>query len=151
MGAPMILASDTNFDHGYVDVHMTKLRLDGNRWVRDTQAVEPYRRLREGVRVDNAVVRVARHGAPETVIVGEGIETVMAWCQMNDDRMQGNVLALATCGADAMSKIRVGGTKIIALMDADEAGERAAQNLRKRYGERAVEVAVPEGRDFADR
>ena len=87
--------------------------------------------------------------APATLLVGEGIETVLSLVTALPDTAAAAALSAGSLGAFAPPP---GITRLIVARDNDPDGERAAERLARRCARAgiAAHVLVPEGEDFND-
>ena len=87
--------------------------------------------------------------APATLLVGEGIETVLSIVTAMPDTVAAAALSAGSLGAFAPPP---GVARLVVARDNDVEGERAAQRLARRCARAGVaaHVLVPEGDDFND-
>ena len=87
--------------------------------------------------------------APSTLLVGEGIETVLSIVSALPDTVAAAALSAGSLGAFAPP---AGVTRLVIARDNDPEGERAAERLARRCGRAGVValIVVPEGNDFND-
>ena len=87
--------------------------------------------------------------APDTLLVGEGIETVLSIVTALPDTVAAAALSAGSLGAFAPPP---GVTRLVVARDNDIEGERAAQRLARRCARAGVATLtlVPEGNDFND-
>ena len=87
--------------------------------------------------------------APATLLVGEGIETVLSLVTAMPDTVAAAALSAGSLGAFAPPP---GVTRLVVARDSDAEGERAAERLARRCARAGVTplVIVPEGSDFND-
>ena len=92
-----------------------------------------------------------RFGAPaaRTLLVGEGIETVLALLTAAPDTVAAAALSAGSLGAFAPP---AGIERLVIARDNDPEGERAAERLARRCARAGVAALtiVPEGGDFND-
>ena len=95
--------------------------------------------------------RAVRFGAPAcgTLLVGEGIETVLSIVTAMPDTVAAAALSAGSLGAFAPP---AGVTRLVIARDNDAEGERAAERLVRRCARTGVAAlaVVPEGNDFND-
>ena len=87
--------------------------------------------------------------SPATLLVGEGIETVLSLVTAMPDTVAAAALSAGSLGAFAPPP---GVTRLVVARDNDPDGERAAERLARRCARAGVaaHVLVPEGDDFND-
>ena len=87
--------------------------------------------------------------APPTLLVGEGIETVLSLVTAMPDTVAAAALSAGSLGAFAPPP---GVRRLVVARDNDPDGERAAERLARRCARAdvAAHVLVPEGNDFND-
>ena len=87
--------------------------------------------------------------APDTLLVGEGIETVLSIVTALPDTVAAAALSAGSLGAFAPPR---GVTQLVVARDNDPEGERAAERLARRCARArvAARVIVPFGNDFND-
>ncbi len=87
--------------------------------------------------------------APTTLLVGEGIETVLSLVTAMPDTVAAAALSAGSLGAFAPPP---GTARLVIARDNDPEGERAAERLARRCAQAGVpvHVLVPEGEDFND-
>ena len=87
--------------------------------------------------------------APATLLVGEGIETVLSLVTAMPDTVAAAALSAGSLGAFAPPP---GTVRLVVARDNDPDGERAAERLARRCARAglAAHVLVPEGEDFND-
>ena len=139
---PALVAAVTGADGSVTGVHRTWL--DPSRPDKATVA-RPRKALG---RVHGFAVRF---GAPAsgTLLVGEGIETVLSLVTAMPDTVAAAALSAGSLGAFAPP---AGLTRLVIARDNDPDGERAAERLARRCARVGVatHVLVPEGEDFND-
>ncbi len=143
---PAMIGAVMNADGHLIGVHRTFLTPDGKK-----APVEPVKMSLGGV--SGGAVRLVAPGAPfvpAKLAIAEGIETALSVMQMNP-----GLAAWAALSTSGMRNLIVPGgvREIIICADGDEAGEKAARQLRVRleYQKRTVRVeAAPAGKDFND-
>ena len=94
--------------------------------------------------------RAVRFGSPgETLLVGEGVETVLSLVTAAPEIASAAALSAGSLGAFAPPP---GITRLVIARDNDAEGERAAERLARRGARAGVAAAVivPEGGDFND-
>ena len=112
-------------------------------------AKAPVARPRKALgRVHGLAVRFG-HLAPPTLLVGEGIETVLSLVTAMPDTVAAAALSAGSLGAFAPPP---GVRRLVVVRDNDPDGERAAERLAQRCARAGVAayVLVPEGADFND-
>ncbi len=139
---PALVAAVTGADGHVTGVHRTWL--DPSR-----PAKAPVARPRKALgRVHGLAVRF---GAPATgtLLVGEGIETVLSLVTAMPDTLAAAALSAGSLGAFAPP---AGLARLVIARDNDAEGERAAARLARRCARAGVvaQVFVPEGADFND-
>ena len=139
---PALVAAVTGADGRVTGVHRTWL--DHSR-----PAKAPVARPRKALgRVHGLAVRF---GAPAagTLLVGEGIETVLSLVTAMPDTVAAAALSAGSLGAFAPP---AGIARLVIARDNDAEGERAAARLARRCARAGVpaRVLVPEGADFND-
>ncbi len=139
---PALVAAVTGDDGAIAGVHRT--------WL------DPRRPAKASVtRPRKALGRVhglaVRFGVPAagTLLVGEGIETVLSIVTALPDTVAAAALSAGSLGAFAPPP---GVTQLVVARDNDPEGERAAERLARRCASArvAAHVLVPEGADFND-
>ena len=87
--------------------------------------------------------------APPTLLVGEGIETVLSIVTAMPDTVAAAALSAGSLGAFAPSP---GVRRLVVARDNDPEGERAAERLARRCARAGVAalIVAPEGADFND-
>ena len=87
--------------------------------------------------------------APATLLVGEGIETVLSLVTAMPDTVAAAALSAGSLGAFAPPP---GTARLVVARDNDPDGERAAERLARRCARAGVaaHVLVPDGEDFND-
>ena len=87
--------------------------------------------------------------APDTLLVGEGIETVLSIVTALPDAVAAAALSAGSLGAFAPPP---GTARLVIARDNDAEGERAAERLARRCARAdvAAPIVVPEGGDFND-
>ncbi len=139
---PALVAAVTGADGAVAGVHRTWL--DPSR-----PAKAPAARPRKALgRVHGLAVRFG-DPAPATLLVGEGIETVLSIVTALPDTVAAAALSAGSLGAFAPPP---GVTRLVVARDNDPDGERAAERLARRCARAgiAAQVIVPEGDDFND-
>ena len=139
---PALVAAVTGADGRVTGVHRTWL--DPSR-----PAKAPVERPRKALgRVHGLAVRF---GAPATgtLLVGEGIETVLSIVTALPDTVAAAALSAGSLGAFAPPP---GLARLVIARDNDPEGERAAERLARRCASARVAalIVVPEGDDFND-
>ena len=139
---PALVAAVTGADRHVTGVHRTWL--DPQR-----PAKAPVARPRKALgRVHGLAVRF---GAPAagTLLVGEGIETVLSIVTALPDTIAASALSAGSLGAFAPP---AGLARLVIARDNDAEGERAAARLARRCARAGVaaRIAVPEDADFND-
>ncbi len=139
---PALVAAVTGADGRVTGVHRTWL--DPSR-----PAKAPVPRPRKALgRVHGLAVRF---GMPDagTLLVGEGIETVLSLVTAMPDTMAAAALSAGSLGAFAPP---AGLARLVIARDNDAEGERAAARLARRCARDgvAVHILVPQGADFND-
>ena len=112
-------------------------------------AKAPVARPRKALgRVHGLAVRFG-NPAPATLLVGEGIETVLSLVTAMPDTVAAAALSAGSLGAFAPP---TGLQRLLIARDNDSVGERAADRLARRCARAGVaaHVLVPEGADFND-
>ena len=99
-------------------------------------------------RVHGLAVRFG-NPVPGTLLVGEGIETVLSLVTATPDTVAAAALSAGSLGAFAPP---AGTARLVIARDNDPEGERAAERLARRCARAGVpaHVLVPEGEDFND-
>ena len=99
-------------------------------------------------RVHGLAVRFG-HPAPDTLLVGEGIETVLSIVTALPDTVAAAALSAGSLGAFAPPP---GVRRLVIARDNDPEGERAAERLARRCARTGVAALTiaPEGGDFND-
>ena len=139
---PALIAAVTGADRSVAGVHRTWL--DPSR-----PAKAPVARPRKALgRVHGLAVRFG-DPAPATLLVGEGIETVLSIVTALPDTIAAAALSAGSLGAFAPPP---GVARLVVARDNDPDGERAAERLARRCARAGVaaQVIVPEGDDFND-
>ena len=139
---PALVAAVTAADGAVTGVHRTWL--DPSR-----PAKAPVARPRKALgRVHGLAVRFGAP-APATLLVGEGIETVLSIVTAMPDTVAAAALSAGSLGAFAPP---AGLARLVIARDNDPDGERAAERLARRCARAGVAalVIVPEGEDFND-
>ena len=87
--------------------------------------------------------------APSTLLVGEGIETVLSLVAAMPDTVAAAALSAGSLGAFAPPP---GVRRLVVARDNDPEGERAAERLARRCAQAGVaaRIVAPEGADFND-
>ena len=87
--------------------------------------------------------------APATLLVGEGIETVLSLVTAMPDTVAAAALSAGSLGAFAPP---AGLARLVIARDSDAEGERAAERLARRCARAGVaaRIVAPEGADFND-
>ena len=100
-------------------------------------------------RIYGHAVRFDRIAPGATLLVGEGIETVLSWVTAVPDVDAAAALSAGSLGAFAPP---LGLARLVIARDNDAEGERAAERLARRCARAGVAacVLVPEGGDFND-
>ena len=112
-------------------------------------AKAPVARPRKALgRVHGLAVRFG-HPAPPTLLVGEGIETVLSIVTALPDTVAAAALSAGSLGAFAPPP---GVRRLVVASDNDPDGQRAAERLARRCARAgiAAHVLVPQGADFND-
>ena len=139
---PALVAAVTGADDTLTGVHRT--------WLDPTRpAKAPVARPRKALgRVHGLAVRFG-DPAPLTLLVGEGIETVLSLVTAMPDTVAAAALSAGSLGAFAPPP---GVRRLVVARDNDPDGERAAERLARRCARAGVaaQVLVPEGDDFND-
>jgi len=139
---PALVAAVTGANSTITGVHRTWL--DPSR-----PAKAPVTRPRKALgRVHGLAVRFG-DPAPPTLLVGEGIETVLSIVTALPDTVAAAALSAGSLGAFAPPP---GVKRLLVARDNDPEGEHAAERLARRCARAgiAVHVLVPEGADFND-
>ena len=139
---PALVAAVTGAERTITGVHRTWL--DPSR-----PAKAPVARPRKALgRVHGLAVRFG-NPAPATLLVGEGIETVLSLVTAMPDTVAAAALSAGSLGAFAPP---AGTARLVIARDNDPEGERAAERLARRCARAgiAAHVLVPEGEDFND-
>ena len=139
---PALLAAVTGADRTIAGVHRTWL--DPSRPAKAAVA-RPRKALG---RVHGLAVRFG-DPAPTTLLVGEGIETVLSVVTAMPDAVAAAALSAGSLGAFAPPP---GLARLVIARDNDPEGERAAERLARRCARAGVAplVIVPQGADFND-
>jgi len=139
---PALVAAVTGADGSVTGVHRTWL--DPSRPAK-ASVMRPRKALG---RVHGLAVRFG-DPAPATLLVGEGIETVLSIVTALPDTVAAAALSAGSLGAFAPPP---GVTRLFVARDNDMEGELAAERLARRCARSgiAVHVLVPEGPDFND-
>ena len=139
---PALVAAVTGADRAISGVHRT--------WLDPKlPAKAPVARPRKALgRVHGLAVRFG-DPAPPTLLVGEGIETVLSIVAAMPDTVAAAALSAGSLGAFAPPP---GVRRLVVARDNDPDGERAAERLARRCARAGVaaHVLVPEGDDFND-
>ncbi|MDE0052526.1 MAG: toprim domain-containing protein [Rhodospirillales bacterium] len=139
---PALVAAVTGADDTLTGVHRT--------WLDPTRpAKAPVARPRKALgRVHGLAVRFG-DPAPLTLLVGEGIETVLSLVTAMPDTVAAAALSAGSLGAFAPPP---GVRRVVVARDNDPDGERAAERLARRCARAgvAVHVLVPQNDDFND-
>ncbi len=110
-------------------------------------------------RIHGLAVRFGEPAAASTLLVGEGIETVLSLVTVLPDGALRSTVPSSTFAAAALSAGSLGAfvppkhvTRLIVAQDRDEAGERASRRLQLRCTRLGIATAVllPAGNDFND-
>ena len=139
---PALVAAVTGADGCVTGVHRTWL--DPSR-----PAKAPVAQPRKALgRVHGLAVRFGAP-APASLLVGEGIETVLSLVTALPDTAAAAALSAGSLGAFAPP---AGLARLVIARDNDAEGERAAERLARRCARAGVaaQVLVPEGEDFND-
>ena len=139
---PALVAAVTGTGGSVTGVHRTWL--DPSR-----PAKAPVARPRKALgRVHGLAVRFG-NPVPGTLLVGEGIETVLSLVTATPDTVAAAALSAGSLGAFAPP---AGIARLVIARDNDPEGERAAERLARRCASArvAAHVLVPEGADFND-
>ena len=139
---PALVAAVTGADRCVTGVHRTWL--DPSR-----PAKAPVARPRKALgRVHGLAVRFSVPAAG-TLLVGEGIETVLSLVTAMPNTVAAAALSAGSLGAFAPPP---GVKRLVIARDNDPEGERAAERLARRCARAGVpaHVLVPEGADFND-
>ena len=139
---PALVAAVTGAHGAVTGVHRTWL--DPSR-----PAKAPVARPRKALgRVHGLAVRFG-DPAPATLLVGEGIETVLSIVTALPDTVAAAALSAGSLGAFAPPP---GVTRLLVARDNDVEGEHAAERLARRCARTGVaaQVIAPEGGDFND-
>ncbi len=139
---PALVAAVTGDDGSVTGVHRT--------WLDPKlPAKAPVTRPRKALgRVHGLAVRFGAP-APATLLVGEGIETVLSLVTAMPDTVAAAALSAGSLGAFAPPP---GVRRLVIARDKDPEGEQAAERLVRRCARAGVaaHVLVPEGADFND-
>ena len=139
---PALVAAVTGPDRAVSGVHRT--------WLDPKlPAKAPVARPRKALgRVHGLAVRFG-DPAPPTLLVGEGIETVLSLVTAMPDTVAAAALSAGSLGAFAPPP---GVRRLVVARDNDPDGERAAERLARRCARAGVaaHVLLPEGADFND-
>ncbi len=139
---PALVAAVTDTDRTITGVHRT--------WLDPSHpAKAPVTRPRKALgRVHGLAVHFG-DPAPATLLVGEGIETVLSIVTALPDTVAAAALSAGSLGAFAPPP---GVTRLLVARDNDPEGEHAAERLARRCARVGVaaHVLVPEGADFND-
>ena len=139
---PALVAAVTGADDMLTGVHRT--------WLDPKlPAKAPVARPRKALgRVHGLAVRFG-DPTPPTLLVGEGIETVLSLVTAMPDTVAAAALSAGSLGAFAPPP---GVRRLVVARDNDPDGERAAERLARRCARAGVtaQVLVPEGDDFND-
>ena len=110
-------------------------------------------------RIHGLAVRFGQPAAASTLLVGEGIETVLSLVTVLPDGALRRTVPSGTFAAAALSAGSLGAfvppkhvTRLIVAQDRDEAGERASRRLQLRCTRLGIasSVLLPAGSDFND-
>ena len=140
---PALVAAVTGADRTITGVHRTWL--DPSR-----PAKAPVARPRKALgRVHGLAVRFG-HSAPATLLVGEGIETVLSIVTALPDTVAAAALSAGSLSAFAPP---AGLSRLVIARDNDPEGEQAAERLARRCARAGVaaQVIAPEGGDYCGR
>ena len=150
---PALVAAVTGDDGALEGVHRT--------WLDPRRAVlAPVSRPRKALgRIHGLAVRFGEPQTATTLLVGEGIETVLSLVTAWPDTALPRVAVSHAVAAAALSAGSLGAfvppkhvTRLIVAQDRDEAGERASRRLQLRCTRLGVATSVllPAGNDFND-
>ncbi len=139
---PALVAAVTGADGALTGVHRTWL---DPREPAKANLARPRKALG---RVHGLAVRFG-DPVPSTLLVGEGIETVLSIVAALPDTVAAAALSAGSLGAFAPSP---GLSRLVIARDNDPEGERAAERLARRCARTGVAalIVVPEGGDFND-
>ena len=139
---PALVAAVTADDSTIAGVHRTWL---DPREPTKANVIRPRKALGH---VHGLAVRFG-HPAPDTLLVGEGIETVLSLVTALPDTVAAAALSAGSLGAFAPPP---GTARLVIARDNDPEGERAAERLARRCARAGVaaRVFVPFGNDFND-
>ena len=100
-------------------------------------------------RIHGRAVRFGEPAAASTLLVGEGIETVLSLITVLPDTVAAAALSAGSLGAFVPPK-RI--ARLVIAQDRDESGERASHRLRLRCARLGIASAVvlPAGNDFSE-
>ena len=139
---PALVAAVTGTDGALTGVHRT--------WLdpREPAKANPARPRKALGCVHGLAVRFG-DSAPSTLLVGEGIETVLSIVSALPDTVAAAALSAGSLGAFAPPP---GTAHLVIARDNDPEGERAAERLARRCARAGVaaQVIAPEGGDFND-
>ena len=139
---PALVAAVTAADGTIAGVHRT--------WLDPARSAKaPVARPRKALgRVHGLAVRFG-DPAPDTLLVGEGIETVLSLVTAMPDTVAAAALSAGSLGVFAPPP---GVKRLVIARDNDIEGERAAERLARRCArvDVAALIVVPEGNDFND-
>ena len=141
---PALVAAVTGDDGGFTGVHRTWL--DPNRPAK-ARISRPRKALG---RFHGLAVRFGEMGDASTLLVGEGIETVLSLVTVSPDTLAAAALSAGNLGAFIPP---LGVTRLIIAQDRDKHGDRAAHRLRLRCTRLGIATAVllPAGNDYRGR
>ena len=140
---PALIAAVTGDDSEFAGVHRTWL--DPHR-----PAKAPVSLPRKSLgRIHGLAVRFGEMGDASTLLVGEGIETVLSLVTVSPDTLAAAALSAGSLDA-FIPPPNV--TRLIIAQDRDEHGDRAARHLQQRCTRLGIATAVllPAGNDFND-
>ena len=150
---PAMIAAVTDDDGALTGVHRTWLDA-----VHPRQA--PVSRPRKALgRIHGCAVRFGEAAAAATLLVGEGIETVLSVVTVLPHAVVPRAVPLHAVAAAALSAGSLGAfvppthiARLVIAQDRDEAGERASRRLQRRCTRLGIATAVllPAGNDFND-
>ena len=150
---PAMIAAVTDDDGALTGVHRTWLDA-----VHPGQA--PVSRPRKALgRIHGSAVRFGEADAAATLLVGEGIETVLSVVTVLPHAVVPRAVPLHAVAAAALSAGSLGAfvppkhiTRLVIAQDRDEPGERASRRLQRRCTRLGIATAVllPAGNDFND-
>ena len=150
---PALVAAVTGEDAELCGIHRS--------WLDPAHPVlAPVARPRKALgRIHGSAVRFGEPAAASTLLVGEGIETVLSLVTVLPDGALRTAVPSGTFAAAALSAGSLGAfvppshiTRLIVAQDRDEAGERASRRLQLRCTRLGIGCAVlmPAGNDFND-